>query len=99
MIFSARAAGEGGAGIANRLKAGSAVSRILDKNDPIHDHLGVANTMPALTEPAGFEATCRAIEAMGRTPSLIVVDTFARASAATTRRSNSSGFGRSVNDV
>lgn len=89
--------GEGGSGIANRLKAGSAVSRILDRNDSIHDHLGVANTMPALTEPAGFEATCRAIEAMGRTPSLIVLDTFARASAAAALDENSTAdMGRLV---
>jgi hypothetical protein len=71
--------GEGAAGQADRLRAATSAARMLDRADPMHERLGTACIMPALNSTEGFDATVRAIEARTSQPSLLVIDTVARA--------------------
>jgi hypothetical protein len=74
--------GEGAAGQVDRLRAATSVARIADRDDAIHDRIGIACGVPALTTAAGFDATVAAIEAMPVLPSLVIIDTVARALSA-----------------
>lgn len=71
--------GEGAAGQVDRLRAATSVARIADRGDAIHDRIGIACGVPALTTAEGFDATVAAIEAMPVLPSLVIIDTVARA--------------------
>lgn len=74
--------GEGAAGQADRLRAATAIARIADRTDPIHDRIGIACGVPPLTTAEGFDATVAAIEAMPVVPALLIIDTVARALSA-----------------
>jgi len=74
--------GEGGGGMANRLRAAVGVSRIADPADSLHARLRICSEIPPLTDALGWERTVRAIDAMPTPPALLIVDTWARCMAA-----------------
>lgn len=74
--------GEGAGGQVDRLRAATAVARVADPADPMHDRLGICCGIPALTTAEGFNATVRAVEAMPLRPDVVVIDTVARAMSA-----------------
>lgn len=67
------------------------MSRIGNRDDPLHQRLAVACSIPPLTEGIGYDATVRAIEVQDAQPRLLVVDTWARAAAVSGVDENSSG--------
>lgn len=83
--------GEGAQGQADRLRAAAGNARMANRDDPLHRHLAIACSMPPLTQPAAFDATVRAIEAIDKGPSLLIVDTYARACAASGVDENATG--------
>lgn len=72
-------AGEGGSGMANRLRAATAVSRVADPGDPLQHRIWIASEIPPLTRDDGMSRVVGEIEAMPAQPDLLIIDTWFRA--------------------
>lgn len=75
-------AGEGGEGIADRIRAATTCARVANAEDELHRRLAIRTQMPNILSDEGWGDLARAIEATDTRPALLIIDTWARLLAA-----------------